>query len=155
MTSALVIAPTLGLDKLAWAGLAFIGLVGTYGSLIRTFEMENEQISGVLRLDMLSVIRAITCRTTGSLVILVGVLMLLASPQTSILMSKSIVIGTVKTVHWTSVLSLVSILQLYPINVFAEPYRLRMCHGRLRQPFGPTRQLRRLLCLQLLVRFLA
>ena len=84
MTSALVIAPTLGLDKLAWAGLAFIGLVGTYGSLIRTFEMENEQISGVLRLDMLSVIRAITCRTTGSLVILVGVLMLLASPQTSI-----------------------------------------------------------------------
>ena len=111
----LVLAPTLDREKLAWAGLAFVGLVGTYGSLIRTFDMNNEHMNGVLRLDMLSAMRAITGRAMGVLYIVIGVLMLLASSQISSgSRAKSLAVGAMKAVHWMSMFSLVSNLLFTP-----------------------------------------
>jgi hypothetical protein len=113
--SALVLAPALGREKLAWASVAFLGLVGTYGSLVRTFEGDNEQINGVLRLNMLSVICAITCRTVGVLLVTVGALKLLTSSHIRVSVARSIAGGTVKAAHWMSMFSLVSILR-NPLN---------------------------------------
>jgi hypothetical protein len=108
----LVLAPALDRDKLAWAVLAFLGLVGTYGSIIQTFDMGVDFSSGVLELDILSAIRAIAYRTISVLTV-IGVSMVLASPQISISIAKSIAVGAAKAAHWMALFSVVSQLRVF------------------------------------------
>lgn len=107
VVSAVSLAPDLGRDTLAWAALAFAGLVGTYASLIRTFEADSEQNNGILSLDMRSVVCAITYRTLGVLFVAVSAVILLGPSRTGYFVAKSMAVGVIKAAHWMSMLSLV------------------------------------------------
>ena len=93
-------------SKLVTAIMAVPGLAALYMSLIRMYETKNAHIDEQVRLKLHLMVRAIaTCAicTSAFLTILMPVL----NPDTTLSVGKVLLLGTVKAVHWISMLQLV------------------------------------------------
>lgn len=130
--SVVVLAPSSEYNRLAFAGLALLGLAGTYASLVCIFELDIENTSTPVKSGIAGIVRAIAYRTIGMLAILAVALMFLLLPGTTPYLTRALLTGVVKAVHWIIVLWLA---QQIPLEMVAT---LWTCAVASRASFVPN-----------------
>ena len=93
--------------RLAFATLALLGLVGTYGALSRMFELNADDTDGLARSETNETIRALAYRAIGFLAILAVGILLLFPPINTPHIGGVLLAGGLKATHWIAVLWLV------------------------------------------------
>jgi hypothetical protein len=109
--SVFALAPFPSTSTLAFGSLALLSVVGLYATLIRIFEPDNEVVENVQG-GLPYVIRQLAPRTAGVLAILAVVLVLVLLPGSIPHMSRALVAGSVKAIHWTAMFWIVRYLKI-------------------------------------------
>ncbi|KAH7393897.1 hypothetical protein DE146DRAFT_111126 [Phaeosphaeria sp. MPI-PUGE-AT-0046c] len=105
--SIVILAPSLSSSKLAMAGLALLGQIGLYGSLIRMFEPNVDTMATNMQRPLLRVVRDIAFRAMGTILPLAIAVPLMLLPGFSIHTVQTIFVGIIKAMHWLALFSII------------------------------------------------